>query len=164
MITKLSEHLSMAEVIKSQTAQRNNINNFPTDEHTESLKRLAINLFEPLRAAVSADRGVDTPLIISSGYRSKELNSFINGSKSSQHCKGEAIDIDLDGWFEDYDNSDLFYLILEEFSFDQLIWEFGNEEKPDWVHVSYVSPEKNRKRVTVSRVENGKTVYKHTKV
>ncbi len=163
MINKLSEHLSVAEISKSQTALRNGIDNIPTEEHLKSLKTLAVELFEPLRSAVSADRGEDTPLIISSGYRSKELNSIIKGSRNSQHCKGQAIDLDLDGWYDDFDNSDLFYLILEEFDFDQLIWEYGDKEKPEWVHVSYVSKEKNRQRVTVASLENGKTVYKHTK-
>ena len=161
MITKLSEHLSMAEVVHSQIAMRNNIDNLPTEEHIVNLKNLAVNFFEPLRSAVCADRGENTPLIISSGYRSKKLNSYVKGSRNSQHCKGEAIDIDLDGWYEDFDNGDLFYLIMEEFSFDQLIWEFGTEDKPDWVHVSYVSAEKNRNKVTISKRVDGKVVYKH---
>ena len=163
MIKKLSEHLSLAEVTKSQTALRNNIDNTPTDEHIENLKRIAIELFEPVRAAVSAERGKDSPLTIASGYRCKELNTRIGGSTRSQHCHGQALDIDLDGWYDDYDNSDLFYLIMEEFSFDQLIWEFGDEERPEWVHVSYVSPEKNRKRVTVARMVDGKSKYEHLK-
>lgn len=159
MIKKLSEHLSLPEIINSQTAIRNNIDNNPTEEHLENLWVLANELFEPIRALVSADRGVETPLAISSGYRSKTLNDRIGGSPSSQHSKGQAIDIDLDGWYEDFDNADLFYLILEEVDFDQLIWEFGTSDKPNWVHVSYVSPEKNRKNILVAYKENGKTKY-----
>ena len=159
MTEKLSEHLSLKEIIKSQTASRNGIKNTPTAAHLKNLQILAQELFEPIREAVSADRGVDTPIPISSGYRSKELNERIGGSKTSQHSIGQALDIDLDGWYPDFDNADLFYLILEEIDFDQIIWEFGDDDKPDWVHVSYKSPEQNRKKVTRAIRKEGKTHY-----
>jgi zinc D-Ala-D-Ala carboxypeptidase len=85
MIQKLSKHLSLQEITKSQTASRNGIPNSPTSAHLNNLRTLANDLFEPIRAAVSADRGTDSPLCISSGYRSKKLNEMIGGSSSSQH-------------------------------------------------------------------------------
>lgn len=161
MILKLTPHLSLAEVIKSETAQRFSIDNNPPEEHLNNLKRMATELFEPLRAAISKERGVDTPLVVTSGYRCAALNKKIGGSARSQHCVGQALDLNINGWFEDFDNGDLFYLILEEFSFDQLIWEFGDEEAPDWVHVSYVTKGDNRKKVTLAKRIDGKTVYKN---
>jgi hypothetical protein len=161
MIEKLSEHLSLNEVIKSQTAARHGIPNRPVKAHLENLKVLANEFFEPLRDLVSAERGKDTPIPISSGYRSKALNDQIGGSTKSQHMKGQALDIDMDGWYEDFDNADLFYLVLYEMDFDQLIWEFGTEEKPEWVHVSYVGVAENRNKVTVAKKVNGKTTYVH---
>jgi zinc D-Ala-D-Ala carboxypeptidase len=159
MIQKLSEHLSLQEIIKSQTASRHGIQNTPSTAHLNNLRVLANELFEPIRAAVSADRGKDTPVSISSGYRSKLLNDKIGGSTRSQHSTGQAIDIDLDGWYEDFSNADLFFLIVEDLDFDQIIWEFGDEDNPDWVHVSYVNQEANRKKITKAYKKDGKTHY-----
>jgi len=155
----LSDHLTLREVTRSQTATRHGIDNTPTDEHLASLKVLARELFEPLRAYASNARGKSTPLHISSGYRSKKLNTKIGGSRTSQHSKGEALDIDIDGRYRDFSNTILFNLIAHKLDFDQLIWEFGTTTKPDWVHVSYVSREKNRKSVIRAYRENGKTKY-----
>lgn len=159
MIQKLSEHLSLQEIIKSQTATRNGFQNTPTAEHLDNLRIMANELFEPIRDAVSADRGKDTPIPISSGYRSKKLNDAIGGSSRSQHSIGRAIDMDLDGWYEDFSNADLFFLIVEDLDFDQIIWEFGDDQNPNWVHVSYVSAEKNRKKITMAFKKDGKTHY-----
>ena len=79
---------------------------------------------------------MDKPIFISSGYRSKALNEAIGGSKTSQHSKGEAIDIDMD-YRNGPENEDIFHYIRENLPFDQLIWEFGTDSRPDWVHVSY---------------------------
>ncbi len=88
---QLSEHLSLAEVTRSETAKRRGVSNMPTEAHIANFKLLAENVFEPIR------KHFGKPIHISSGYRSAELNKAIGGAASSQHCSGEAIDIDMDG-------------------------------------------------------------------
>jgi hypothetical protein len=149
---QLSKHLSLAEVIRSSSAKRLGISNMPTAEHIENFKLLAENVFEPVR------EWVGSAVYISSGYRSKELNSFIGGSSSSQHCKGEAIDMDMDGSSSGVTNADIFNYIKDNLVFDQLIWEFGDDENPDWVHVSF-SKNKNRKQILKATKVNGVTKY-----
>ena len=148
---KLSEHLSLSEVIRSESAKRNGISNMPTPEHIENFKILAAKVFEPIREHFGV------PIRISSGYRSKELNRLIKGSSSSQHCKGQAIDIDMDGTSNGVTNTDVFNYIKDNLPFDQMIWEFGNEDNPDWVHVSYV-PE-GRKQILKAVKIKGQTKY-----
>lgn len=138
---KLSEHLSLDEVTKSDTAKRKGISNQPTPEHLENFKKLAQNIFEPVR------NHFGKPIHISSGYRSEALNKAIGGSLSSQHCKGEAIDIDMDGSSDGVTNVMVFNWIKQNLNFDQLIWEFGTDVAPDWVHVSYASKGNQRKQV-----------------
>jgi zinc D-Ala-D-Ala carboxypeptidase len=150
---KLSEHLALAEVIRSESAKRNGISNMPTPEHIENFKLLAENVFEPIRMNFRC------PIHISSGYRSKELNASIGGSLTSQHCQGEAIDIDMDGTPHGVTNKMVFDFIKSSLEFDQLIWEFGTDENPDWVHVSYESTGKQRKQVLKAKRVAGKTVY-----
>ena len=148
---KISEHLSLSEVIRSESAKRNGISNMPTAEHIENFKILATKVFEPIREHFGV------PIRISSGYRSKELNRLIKGSSSSQHCKGQAIDIDMDGTSNGVTNTDVFNYIKDNLPFDQMIWEFGNEDNPDWVHVSYV-PE-GRKQILKAVKIKGQTKY-----
>jgi D-alanyl-D-alanine dipeptidase len=93
------------------------------------------------------------PIKISSGYRSPELNKLIGGAKASQHNVGEAVDIDLDG-----KNGELFSYIVNNLDFDQIIWEFGDDTNPDWVHVSYKSTG-NRKQLLKAVKASGKTQY-----
>ena len=150
---KLSEHLDLSEVIRSESAKRKGISNMPTAEHIDNFKLLAENIFEPIR------NHFRVPIIISSGYRSKELNADIGGSASSQHCTGEAIDIDMDGTPNGVTNKMVFDFIKENLVFDQLIYEFGTAENPDWVHVSYDSSGLQRKQVLKASRVNGKTVY-----
>ena len=128
---KLSEHLSLSEVTRSESAKRNQISNMPTGEHIANFMLLAEKIFEPIREHFGV------PIHISSGYRSKELNAKIGGSATSQHCKGQAIDIDMDGSTNGVTNADVFEYIKDNLPFDQLIWELGNDTNPDWVHVSY---------------------------
>lgn len=150
----LSEHLDLIEVTRSETAKRKNVSNQPTPEHTENLKKLAENIFEPIR------KHFNKPIFISSGYRSKELNTAIGGSLTSQHCKGEAIDIDMDGSSGGVTNAMVFNYIKDHLNFDQLIWEFGNATAPDWVHVSYSSSGRQRKQILKAvRNSAGQTVY-----
>ena len=149
---KLSKNLRLAEMIRSESAKRLGISNQPTDEHIENMKRFAMMVFEPIRARF------DTPIYISSGYRSEKLNKAIKGSLTSSHCMGEAADIDMDG-SSVITNADVFNFIKEHLDFDQLIWEFGDAKNPDWVHVSY-KKEGNRKEVLAAYREEGKTKYK----
>lgn len=149
---KISNHLSLAEVTRSETAKRRGISNTPTAEHLENFKILAENVFEKIRAHFMV------PIHISSGYRSKELNDAIGGSQTSQHSKGQAIDIDMDGSSSGVTNADVYNFIKDNLDFDQLIWEFGTDKNPDWVHVSYVDG-RNRKQKLKAVRTNGKTSY-----
>jgi len=147
----ISDHISEKESIYSRTAIRLGINNEPTEEHRENMCLLAENVFEPLRSYVGG------PIKINSFYRSPELNKAIGGSTKSQHCHGQAIDID--DTFGRMTNAEMYYFIKEHLDFDQMIWEFGNDENPDWVHISYVG-ERNRNRCLKAYKENNKTKYK----
>ena len=150
---QISKHLSLAEVSRSETAKRRGINNTPSGEHLENFKKLAENIFEPIREHFGV------PIHISSGYRSKELNAAVGGSSSSQHCQGEAIDIDMDGSPNGVTNKMVFDYIKDNLNFDQMIWEFGNDTNPDWVHVSYESTGKQRKQILRAIRSGGKTIY-----
>lgn len=148
---KLSEHLELSEVIRSESAKRNGISNMPTEEHIANFKLLAENIFEPVRNYFRV------PIHISSGYRSKELNAKIGGATTSQHCFGQAIDIDMDGTSNGVTNKMIFDYIKEKLPFDQLIWEFGTDDNPDWVHCSY--SDRHRKQVLRAIRKDG-THYK----
>jgi zinc D-Ala-D-Ala carboxypeptidase len=148
---KLSEHLELAEVIRSESAKRRGISNMPTEQHIANLKKLAENVFEPIRA------NFRQPIRISSGYRSQSLNAAIGGATNSQHSTGEAIDIDMEG--TKITNKEIFNFIKEKLNFDQLIYEFGNNTEPDWVHVSFKANGQQRKQVLRAIKENGKTKY-----
>ena len=150
---QLSKHLSLAEVTRSDSAKRNGISNEPTAEHLENFKLLAEKVFEPIREHFKV------PIHISSGYRSLALNKKIGGSLTSQHCSGEAIDIDMDGSASGVTNKQVFDFIKQHLNFDQLIWEFGTASNPDWVHVSYESTGKQRKQVLRAIKQGGKTAY-----
>ena len=113
---------------------------------------IAENVFEPLR------KWVGGPIKINSFFRSPELNKAIGGSSKSQHCEGRAIDIDdTYGWKS---NAEMYNYIKNNLDFDQLIWEFGTDDNPDWVHVSYVSVDGNRRRCLKAEKVNNKTTYK----
>ena len=114
---------------------------------------MAENIFEPIREHFAV------PIHISSGYRSKELNAAIGGASSSQHCQGEAVDIDMDGSPSGVSNADVFKYIKDNLTFDQLIWEFGSDSNPDWVHASYESTGKQRKQILKAVKAGGKTSY-----
>ena len=126
---KLSEHLDLSEVTRSESAKRNGISNMPTEAHIANFKLLAEKIFEPIRTHFRC------PIIISSGYRSKELNAAIGGSLTSQHCQGEAIDIDMDGTPNGVTNRMVFDYIKDNLNFDQLIYEFGDSPSGGWIHI-----------------------------
>ena len=147
----ISKHISDKEATKSITALRLGIDNTPNGTAYNNMKTLAANVFEPLREWVGG------PIKITSMYRSQELNDAIGGSKTSQHCKGQAIDIDDIYGYKT--NAEMFEYIKDNLEFDQLIWEFGNEDNPDWLHISYVDREKNRSRILKAVRDQGKVKY-----
>lgn len=136
-ITKISENLSYKEATYSDTAKRLGIKNDPTEDHLVNMMLIADKVFQPLR------EWCEHPIKVNSMYRSEALNTAINGSKKSQHRFGQALDLDTLG---EKSNADLFNYISENLSYDQLIWEAGTDDDPDWIHVSYVNEEKNRKQ------------------
>ena len=148
---QLSKNLSLAEVTRSETAKRRGVSNMPTEAHIANFKLLAEKVFQPIREHFAV------PIHISSGYRSAALNKAIGGASSSQHCTGEAIDIDMDGTA--ITNAEIFNYIKDNLEFDQLIWEFGTDTNPDWVHVSYESTGKQRKQILKAIKKGGATSY-----
>ena len=146
----ISDHISLKEAVRSNTAKRLGIDNMPDNETLVTMQITAQHVFEPLR------RYFNEPIYISSFYRCEELNKAIGGSTRSQHCKGEAIDID--DVYSKATNADFFNYIKDKLEFDQLIWEFGDDENPDWVHVSY-NLGRNRMRILKAIKENGRTKY-----
>jgi hypothetical protein len=148
---KISDHISYKEATRSVTALRLGIDNTPNEYQLQNMEIIAKKVFEPLREAVNA------PIKINSFFRSEKLNKAIGGSTKSQHCQGRAIDID--DVYGSVSNAYMFYYIKDNLDFDQLIWEFGSDANPDWVHVSYVDEDSNRKRCLKAIRENGKTKY-----
>jgi len=147
----ISKHISYKEGVHSITAIRKGIDNEPNGKQLANMKLVANNVFEPLRVFVNG------PIKVNSFFRSPDLNKAIGGSTKSQHCKGQAIDID--DTYGKATNAEMYWWIKENLDFDQMIWEFGSNDNPDWVHVSYVSPDKNRNRCLKAYRENGKTKY-----
>tara|TARA_B100000035_G_C20682716_1_gene414709 strand:+ start:84 stop:545 length:462 start_codon:yes stop_codon:yes gene_type:complete len=147
----ISNHISYKEGTHSNTATRRNIDNIPNDYQLANMNAVALNIFEPLREWAGG------PIKINSFFRSPDLNTAIGGSSKSQHCEGRAIDID--DTFGHKTNAEMYNYIKENLNFDQLIWEFGNDTNPDWVHVSYVSDNQNRNRCLKAERVNGKAVY-----
>ena len=152
MSDRISEHISLKEGIKSHTATRLNIDNAPSSLDLINMTTIAEKVFEPLRKFVGG------PIAINSFYRSPKLNSAIGGSTSSQHCSGRALDIDDKYGYKT--NAEMFKYIQCNLDYDQMIWEFGDVNNPDWVHVSYVSEDANRRRCLIAYKEKGKTKYK----
>ena len=147
----ISKHVSYKEGVYSNTAIRRGIDNTPNDEQLNNMELIAEEVFEPLRVWVGG------PIKINSFFRSPDLNTAIGGSSKSQHCKGQAMDID--DTFGKATNAEMYYFIKDNLDFDQMIWEFGSDDNPDWVHVSYVSQDDNRRRCLKAYREDGKTKY-----
>ena len=129
--------------LKELCVTKTGIHNEPNDEQKEALRLLAVNILQPARDALG-------PIKVTSGFRNAKVNAAVGGSRSSQHTKGEAADLQCD------DNAALFKFI-KTLEFDQLIWEFGDKEQPDWVHVSFAK--KNRKEILKASKKNGVTKY-----
>jgi hypothetical protein len=140
----LSKHVTLAEFEASGTATNHSILNKMNEFEIERAKLLCEKVFEPLRAHMGE------PIRINSGFRSIAVNKACGGSKTSQHCLREAMDLAV--------GSKAFHFIKDNLIFDQLIWEFGTDKEPSWVHVSY-SKARNRKQVLKAIKQNGKTKY-----
>jgi zinc D-Ala-D-Ala carboxypeptidase len=150
---RLSKNLSLKECTKSITAARLGMKNEPNEKEIANLREIAEHIFQPVRDHFGV------PIYVSSGYRSPKLNRVIGGSVTSQHVRGQALDLDADV-FGKISNADIFKYIKENLDFDQLIWEQGTDLSPAWVHVSYVSERENRRRVhKASRSEKGEVIY-----
>ena len=148
----ISKHISYNEAIRSTTATRKSIKNIPNDYQLTNMSLLAKEIFEPLREWTGG------PIRVNSFFRSIKLNEAIGGSSRSQHCEGRAID--LDDTFGYKTNAEMFNYIKDNLNFDSLIWEFGDNDNPAWVPVSFVSEDQNRNQVLKAYKEQGTTIYK----
>jgi hypothetical protein len=148
---KLSENFTLSEMTKSETALRHNLDNTPGDAEIANLKRLAERVLQPVRDHYK------TGVKVNSGFRHPNVNAAVGGSKTSDHCQGQAADIEIPG----VANADLAQWIVSNLDFTQVILEFYTPGVPDsgWVHVSYVEGNL-KKQVLTAMKENGKTVYK----
>ena len=153
MASKISKHVSYKEGVRSRTADRRGLDNTPNAEQMKCMHEIAQRLFEPLREWVGG------PIKINSFFRGEPVNTAIGGSKYSQHMKGQAMDID--DTFGHKTNAEMYHYIKDNLDFDQLIWEFGDDKNPNWIHVSYVTHRENRKKLTIAKKVNGKTKYIH---
>jgi|TARA_X000001382_G_scaffold118132_1_gene98204 zinc D-Ala-D-Ala carboxypeptidase len=150
-VGKLSRHVSYKEGVYSVTALRLGLKNDPSDDHLNNMMTISEKVFEPLRTHVGG------PIKINSFYRGPELNKAIGGSAKSQHCHGQAMDID--DTYGNASNAEMYNWIKANLDYDQMIWEFGTDENPDWVHVSYVNPDVNRNRCLKAYRKDGRTKY-----
>lgn len=149
---KLSKNLTLKEAVKSNTATRKGIDNTPDHWAIDNLRAIAENVFQPIRDHFGV------PIGVSSGFRSKELNKAIGGSKYSQHMVGESLDLDADIYGR-VTNSELFNYVKKNLEWDQMIWEFGDDEEPNWVHISYKSYLPNRKQIRRARRDEKGMIY-----
>lgn len=149
-MTQLTKNFSLAEMVKSETALRNDLDNTPGEAEIANLKVLAEKVLQPVRDHYG--KGVK----VNSGFRHPEVNAKVGGSKTSDHCKGQAADIEIPG----VPNHELAEWIKANLSYTQLILEFYTRGIPDsgWVHVSY-DPANLKKQDLTAVKENGKTVY-----
>mgnify|MGYP003140504080 CR=1 FL=1 len=150
---RISEHVSHKEGVHSNTALRLGLDNTPNPDQLLCMHAIARDVFEPLREWVGG------PIKINSFFRGEPVNTAIGGSVRSQHMKGQALD--LDDTFGHKTNAEMYHYIKDNLDFDQLIWEFGDDDNPNWIHVSYVTHRDNRKKLTIAKRVNGKTKYIH---
>jgi len=148
---KISDHITYAEATKSQVAVRYNLKNVPNQEQLENMTLTAEKIFEPVREFFNY------PIAVTSFFRAPAVNPAAGGARNSQHSTGQAMDIDADVLGK-ITNKQVFDYIRENLEFDQLIWEFGDENQPDWVHVSY-NKVVNRRQILRSLKQNYKTIY-----
>ena len=152
----ISKNISFEEATASNKALKLNIDNTPDNHYIiQNMRYTAALLFEPIRTWASAIRRKDTPIRVTSFYRSKETNKAVGGARRSDHLYGYAIDIDIDGMYDDLTNADLFNYIRKHLNFHQLIWEYGDDENPAWIHVSIRRDRPNNREV-FRKTKNGK--------
>jgi uncharacterized protein YcbK (DUF882 family) len=146
----LTANFTLSELTKSETALRHGMDNTPGETEIANLKTLAEKVLQPVREHYQ--KGVK----VNSGYRAPEVNQKVGGSRTSDHCKGQAADIEIPG----VANADLAQWITENLDFTQVILEFYTQGVPDsgWVHVSY-DPQNLKKQALTAVKQNGKTVY-----
>jgi hypothetical protein len=146
----LSPNFSLHELTKSETALRLDLDNTPDEQATENLRLLCEKVLQPVRDHFG--KGVK----VNSAYRSPESNAAVGGSKTSDHCKGMAADIEIPG----VANADLAQWIMDNLDYTQLILEFYTPGIPDsgWVHVSYDPNNLKKQELTATKVA-GKTTY-----
>jgi hypothetical protein len=150
----ISKHITMAEATNSETAKKLGISNLPNDVELANMKLVAEKCFEPIR------EWYGKPLRINSFFRSAKLNSSIGGSSgTSQHCLGQAIDLSSGNNAE---NKKIFLWAKDNLVYDQIIYEYGNDDGCDWVHISY-KPTGNRKQALRCSKVNGKPTYTNYK-
>jgi hypothetical protein len=149
---KISPHVSYKEATYSETATRNDIDNEPNAKQLLRIKVLCDNLFESLRDWVNG------PIKINSCFRSEELNTRIGGASSSQHMANNGAAMDIDDTYGYRTNAEMFFYIKDNLEFDQMIWEFGDDDNPDWVHVSYNRGD-NRGQILKACKVDGRTKY-----
>ena len=148
----ISKHITMKEAIHSEYAEKHGINNEPIVRHIQAMQYLAQTVFEPLRAHFNV------PIKVNSFYRCPALNKAIGGVDTSEHCLGQAMDISA---IEGVANKELFDYINEHLPFNQLIWEFGDNDNPDWVHVSLTAGTNKYQVLRSKRTKDGKVIYTH---
>jgi zinc D-Ala-D-Ala carboxypeptidase len=146
----LTANFTLAEMVKSDTALRHDMDNTPGEAEIENLKRLCEKVLQPVREHFK------TGVKVNSGFRHPDVNAKVGGSKTSDHCKGQAADIEIPG----VPNADLAKWITENLDFTQVILEFYTQGVPDsgWVHVSY-DPQNLKKQSLTAVKKDGKTVY-----
>jgi hypothetical protein len=147
----ISKHISDKEGVYSITAMRRGLDNTPNQFELSNMKEIAEQVFEPLREWVGGS------IRINSFYRGKALNKAIGGSTTSQHCKGQAMDID--DVYGHKTNAEMYEWVKENLNFDQMIWEFGDDKNPNWIHISYVNEIDNRNICLKAYKDKGKTKY-----
>jgi len=150
---KLSKNFALSEITHSNTAKRLGIENEPTEKHLQNMQHLVDDLLQPLRDAVG-------PIRISSGYRNPSLNRAIGGSRSSQHCKGEALDLQF--WEMGKMNNKVIYdwILKSGLEFDQMINEFDFA----WIHISLKAEGNRRQILEAYKDEDGDTRYRYADV
>lgn len=146
----LSPNFTLKELTKSDTATRLGLDNTPNDEALENLKLLCEKVLQPVRDHFGKS------VTVNSGYRSPESNAAVGGSKTSDHCKGQACDLEIDG----IPNPELAQWIMDNLDYTQLILEFYTQGQPNsgWVHVSYDPNNLKKQELTAVKVA-GKTQY-----
>lgn len=145
MENQITKNFTLAELIYSATAVKKGIDNKPTEEHYKNMVSLCKNVLQPLREKLGK------PINVNSCYRCPKLNAAVGGAKTSQHCIGQAADIEINGM----SNYDLACYIRDNFEFDQLILEFcdnlKNDKNSGWVHVSYKDSGNRKQVLTINK-------------